>query len=311
MGLAAGLALIGLFVAWELRQEHPLLNPRIFRQRSLSAGSMSIFIQFFAFFGFTFIALQYLQLVRGDTPLLAAVQVLPMAATMMPTSRLAPKLVARFGTRRVCSIGLMLVAVGLAVISRLTTDSSYAVMAAGLLVLGVGMGAAMTPATSAITEGLPSSEQGVGSAINDLSREVGGAIGIAVIGSILSAVYSSSVKLGGLPPTVAAKVKDSYAIASTLPAPIPARAHEAFVSAMHVALLSAAGAALLAAVGVAVLLGRRATDDAYAPSAPGSPGTSTACSSQTRRAGRSRAPARGSTPARRRRRRRRGGRAAS
>ena len=92
------LLLIG-FVLWELRPEHPLLDPADFPQRSLSAGSMSIFIQFFAFYGFTFIVLQYLQLVRGDTPLLAAVEMLPLAAAMMPTSRLSPRLVARFGTR--------------------------------------------------------------------------------------------------------------------------------------------------------------------------------------------------------------------
>lgn len=228
---------------------------------------MSIFIQFFAFFGYTFITLQYLQLVRGDTPLLAAVQVLPLAATMMPASRLAPRLVDRFGTRRVCVSGLVLVAVGLGILSQLGTDSSYLLMAGGLLVLGIGMGAAMTPATSAITEGLPAAQQGVGSAINDLSREVGGALGIAVIGSILTALYSSHVNLAGLPGAIAAKVKGSYAVASMLPAPVPDRAHEAFVSAMHVALLTASGAALVAAAGVAILLRGRSPERSVVPSA--------------------------------------------
>jgi EmrB/QacA subfamily drug resistance transporter len=253
-GLGLGVVLIVGFVVWELHQEHPLLNPRIFRQRPVSAGSMSIFVQFFAFFGYTFITLQYLQLVRGDTPLLAALQVLPLALTLMPASRLAPRLVDRFGTRRVCATGLAFVAAGLAILSQLTASSSYLLMAGGLLVLGTGMGAAMTPATSAITEGLPAAQQGVGSAINDLSREVGGALGIAVIGSILTALYSAHVNLAGLPGAIAAKVKGSYAIASMLPAPVPDRAHEAFVSAMHVALLTASGAALLAAAGVIILL---------------------------------------------------------
>jgi EmrB/QacA subfamily drug resistance transporter len=257
VGLVLALVLLTVFVLWELRQNAPLLDPRIFRQRSLSAGSMSIFVQFFAFYGYTFIILQYLQLVRGDTPLLAAVQVLPLAATMMPASRLSPRLVSRFGTRAVSAAGLTLVAVGMAIVSQLGTDSSYWLMAGGLLVLGIGMGAAMTPATSAITEALPAAQQGVGSAMNDLSREVGGAIGIAVIGSILTAAYSNHVNLAGLPGSIATKVKDSYAFASQLPAPIPDRVHAAFVTAMHIALLTASGAALLAALGVMLLLARR------------------------------------------------------
>ena len=91
VGLVLALVLVGVFILWELRQSHPLLDPRMFRQRPLATGSMSIFVQFFAFFGFTFIGLQYLQLVRGDTPLLAAVQVLPVAATMVPDLPARPR----------------------------------------------------------------------------------------------------------------------------------------------------------------------------------------------------------------------------
>jgi EmrB/QacA subfamily drug resistance transporter len=258
VGLVLALVLLAGFVVWELRQRNPLLDPRIFRNRPLSTGSMSIFVQFFAFYGYTFIGLQYLQLVRGDSPLLAAVQVLPLAAAMMVSSRLAPGLTGRFGTRRVCSAGLVLIAAGLATVAQVGTHSTYVLMAAGLVVLGIGMGFAMTPATTAITEGLPPAQQGVGSALNDLTREVGGAIGIAVIGSILTSTYSSRVNLAGLPDRVAAQVKASYAIASHLGGQVADRAHTAFVSGMHVALLTAAGAALLAAVAVTVLLARRA-----------------------------------------------------
>ena len=259
VGLALALVLMAAFVLWELRQSNPLLDPRIFRNRPLSTGSMSIFVQFFAFYGYTFIGLQYLQLVRGDTPLLAAVQVLPLAAAMMCSSRLAPRVTARFGTRSVCSAGLALIAIGLAIVAQVGTDSPYVLMAAGLVVLGIGMGFAMTPATTAITEGLPAAQQGVGSALNDLTREVGGAIGIAVIGSILTSTYSSRVNLAGLPSQVAAQVKASYAIASHLGGQVADHAHTAFVGGMHVALLTAAGAALVAAVAVTVLLARPAT----------------------------------------------------
>ena len=255
-GLVLGFVLLAAFILWELGQEHPLLDPRVFRDRSLSVGSMSIFVQFFAFFGFTFIGMQYLQLVRGDTPLLAALQVLPMALAMVPTSRLAPALTVRYGTRTVCSGGLALVAAGLAIIAQAGTDTPYALMAGGLVVLGIGMGAAMTPATSAITEALPPAQQGVGSALNDLSREVGGAIGIAVIGSILTTTYASHVKVTGLSSRVATEVKTSYAAASRMGADISGRAHTAFVTAMHTALLTGAAAALLAALATLVLLAR-------------------------------------------------------
>jgi hypothetical protein len=115
----------------------------------------------------------------------------------------------------------------------------------------------MTPATTAITEALPPAQQGVGSALNDLSREVGGAIGIAVIGSVLASSYSSHLDVAGLPSRIAAGAKESVAIASHLGGTISARADTAFVSAMHVALLTASGVALTAAAAVVVLLSRR------------------------------------------------------
>jgi EmrB/QacA subfamily drug resistance transporter len=257
VGLILALVLLATFILWELRQPHPLLDPRVFRNRPLATGSMSIFVQFFAFFGFTFISMQYLQLVRGDTPLLAAVQVLPLAAVMVPTSRLAPWLTARYSTRTVCASGLALVAAGLAIIAQAGTHTPYALMAAGLVVLGAGMGAAMTPATSSITEALPPAQQGVGSALNDLSREVGGAMGIAVIGSILTSAYTSQVNVNGLPSKTAIVVKKSYAAASRLGTQAADRAHTAFVTAMHIALLTGAGAVLLAAAATVVLLASR------------------------------------------------------
>jgi hypothetical protein len=109
-GIAGGIVILAGFVAWELHRRTPLLDPRIFAQRSLAAGSLSIFAQFFALFGFIFIALQYLQLIRGDSGLLSAVSMLPMAAFLIPSARLAPALVARLGARTVCASGLVLIA---------------------------------------------------------------------------------------------------------------------------------------------------------------------------------------------------------
>jgi EmrB/QacA subfamily drug resistance transporter len=262
LGMGGGLLVLGLFVLWELGREHPMLDPRHFRHPALSAGSLSIFIQFFAFFGFTFVVLQYLQGVRGHSPLVAAVSVLPLAAAMMPTARLTPLLTARVGARAVCVSGLLLIAAGLLVIARSTTDSSYALLVLGLIPLGIGMGAAMTPATAAITDALPASQQGVGSALNDLCREVGGALGIAVIGSLLTAGYQSHLAVAGLPAAVAEKASASFAVGISLGNPVAEHARTAFVSGMQLAMLAAAGAAALAAVVVAALL---------RPSAPTNP----------------------------------------
>jgi EmrB/QacA subfamily drug resistance transporter len=253
-GIAAGLAALAVFVGFERRRPDPLLDPRLFSNRRLSAGSLSISIQFFAFFGFTFVSLQYLEGVRGYSPLLAALAVLPVSATMMPSARLTSGLVSRFGARAVCVAGLVLVAGGLGVLSRVGTDSPYLLMLAGLVPLGIGMGAAMTPATAAITEALPQAQQGVASALNDLSREVGGALGTAVIGSIVTAVYRSSLQLPGVPAPLVEKARASFAVAIHAGGTTGAQARDAFVDGIHLGLLCAAAAALLAAISVAALL---------------------------------------------------------
>ncbi|WP_435176729.1 MFS transporter [Actinacidiphila sp. bgisy145] len=254
-GIGAGGLLLAAFVGYELRRAHPLLDPRLFRNRRFAAGSASITLQFFVFFGFIFVAMQYLQLVRGDSPLTAAVSVLPMAAVLVPATRLTPRLVDRLGVRRPWVTGLVLVAAAMAVLSRLDTGSSYGLVLAGLLLLGLGTGLAMTPATTEITDALPRALQNVGSAMNDLSRELGGALGIAVLGSLLGAGYRAHLHLPpDLPPRAAGAARSSLAGASLLGDPVAAHARHAFVAALHQTLLAGAGVCLLAALTVAVLL---------------------------------------------------------
>src|SRR5262252_5080672 len=255
VGLGAGVMILAGFVLFEMRQRNPLLDPRVFARRSLSAGSLSIFVQFFAFFGFIFLVLQYLQLIRGDSGLVSAVSMLPMAAAMMPAARLAPALVARIGVWATCTGGLLLMAAALVVLAQLTGTSSYWLVAVGLIPLGAGMGLAMTPATSGITAALPAAQQGVGSAINDLSREVGGAGGIAVLASILTSTYQSHLHLSHhLPAAEAGQARASVALASRLGGAVAAQAHTAFADGLHLALLIAAGLAAAAAIAVATLL---------------------------------------------------------
>jgi fucose permease len=187
---------------------------------------------------------------------MSAIQMLPMAAVMMPSARLSPTLVEKFGTRRVCVTGLVLVAVGLLVLSQLDVGTSYWLMLAGLVPLGIGMGTAMTPATSAITGALPASQQGVASAMNDLSREVGGALGIAVLGSLLTQGYRNSLELPGLPAEVVGRARESFAGATHAGGQIAAHADTAFIGGLQMALVAGSVAVLIAAVAVGLLLPR-------------------------------------------------------
>lgn len=256
-GLGGGLAVMAVFVAWELRQRDPLLDPRLFKNPAFAAGTASITLQFFAFFGFIFVIMQYLQLVRGDKALLAAVSVLPMAGGLIPASRLAPRLSEKFGARACCALGLTFAALALAWIAQLDAGAAYWHLAVGLVPLGVGMGLAMTPATTAVTDALPPALQGVGSAVNDLSREVGGALGIAVLGSVLSAVYRTNLPLPGMPTAAADAARSSLAVAAGMGGAVRTQAQGAFLDGMQAALLGAGAAALCGAVTVGVLLRRR------------------------------------------------------
>jgi len=257
-GMGAGVLVLAGFVGWELRHHAPLLDPRLFRHPAFAAGTLSITVQFLAFFGFIFLVLQYLQLVRGDSPLIAALSLLPMAAAMMPCARLAPRVAARVGARKVCVAGLALLTAGLLVLAQSGTTTAYWLLVCGLVPLGAGMGMAMTPATAAITDALPRSKQGVGSAMNDLARELGGALGIAVLGSILQATYRAhltSSDVANLPQPLADKARSSLALASHLG--VTHQARLAFTEGMTTALVFAAIAVAIAGVAVAALLRKR------------------------------------------------------
>lgn len=257
VGLAGGLAALGSFVAWELRRAEPLLDPRLFRLRGFGTGSLSLTAQFFAAFGFFFIILQYLQLVVGKSPLQAAVALLPLPFVLIPLARHAPVLAARVGINRLGSAGLASLAAGLLVMTLLDTDFRYPVFVTGLVLFGVGMALAGTPATTAITASLPPQKQGVASAVNDTARELGSALGIAVLGSVLNASYRTGLEaaVAGLPAEVAEQARDALPAAQAIAerlgpagAPLADAANLAFVDATGAALTVAAGVLLLAAL---------------------------------------------------------------
>lgn len=255
-----GVGLLVGFVAWELRHRDPLLDPRLFRLGGFNAGSVSLTVQFFAFFGFVFVILQYLQLVLGYSPFVAGAALAPMALAVVGVSRRAPTIVGRLGARRVAPAGLVVMAVAFVVLSQLGDDSSYWLLVAGVLPLGIGMGLATTPATTAIVDAVPAAKQGVASAVNDVSREIGGALGIAVLGSVLTSRYASGVAdaTTQLPAELAGRAEDALPAALGIAArlgdggdAVAQAARAAFVDGMGTAMLVAAGALALAAVWVA------------------------------------------------------------
>jgi len=257
IGFAVGAVVLAGFVAWELRAANPLLDPRLFRVRGFAAGTLTVTAQFFAFFGFLFLLLQYLQLVLADRPVVAALSLVPMGLAMMPSARVvAPRLAAALGATRTSALGLVIAGGAFAWLSTLDAASSYWTLLAGLLPLGIGAGLAMTPATAAITDALPAEKQGVGSAMNDLSRELGGALGIAVLASVLQSTYRSRLDVGGLPGPVADHARSSLALAARLGPAVARSAETAFLDGLQYALLTAAGAVGAAAV-VVLVLGRR------------------------------------------------------
>jgi EmrB/QacA subfamily drug resistance transporter len=253
---AIAVVLLTAFVVWELRREQPLLDPRLFGLRGFGAGTVSIAVQFLAFFGFIFVILQYVQFVLGYSPLGAGVALAPMAVVVMGLSPRVPKLLERFGPARIAPIGLLLMAVGFAVFATADEDSTYWLLLAGLIPLGVGMALATIPATTAIVSSLPPAKQGVASAVNDLAREVGGALGIAVLGSALTGRYQSGVAdaTAHLPAQFAGHAEDALpaalAIADRLGpkgAALAESAQAAFVDGLGLAMVIAAASVAAAA----------------------------------------------------------------
>ena len=249
VGIGLGVVVLLGFLAWELRTNDPLLDPRLFRLRGFSAGTLSITAQFFGFFVFVFLMVQYLQFVLGYSALTTALAIVPLAVLMMPAARiLAPAAAVRVGTGTTIAAGLVLIAAGFAVLAQLDPSSNYWLVLGGLLPLGLGMGLAMTPATNAITASLPTAKQGVASAMNDLSRELGAALGIAVLGSILTSTYRDSLSLPGVPGPAAEQARSSIAVAMHMGRPIVTQAQSAFTDGMSSGLWWGAGVAIVAAV---------------------------------------------------------------
>ena len=254
------------FVVWERRSSHPMLPLGLFRDRRMSVGSGVVTVAFFVMFGFFFLFTLYLQFVRGYSPLEAGLATLPMAMTLVAIAPRSAVLGERLGTGPVMATGFVLVAAAFGLLAFVGPTTPYAVLAVALVLLGAGMSLTAAPATGSIMSAVPMAKAGVGSAVNDTTREVGGALGIAVLGSISSGVYRSAVDLDGiaLPPPLAEAAEESVGaatvIASRLPdgAELAARAGAAFTDAFNLVSGVAAVVALAAAAMVFAVFSRRA-----------------------------------------------------
>jgi EmrB/QacA subfamily drug resistance transporter len=187
--LAIAVVFVGAFIAWELHTPNPMLDMRFYKNRRFSAANVAVTLTMFSLFGSLFLMTQYWQLVHSYTPLQVGVRLIPYALTMMIVAPLSARIVERFGTKLVMVTGLTIVGTSMLALSTLGVHSSYPRVILNLMANALGIGLTMAPATESIMGSLPRNKAGVGSAVNDTTRQVGGALGVAVIGSVVSSAY--------------------------------------------------------------------------------------------------------------------------
>ena len=260
-GLIAGAVLIVAFLWWEIRTDHPMLNLDYFKNPRFSAGAGAISIGFFALFGMVFGMTQYLQFVQGFTPLEAGLRMVPVALGMAVGAGLSHRFVGRLGTNKVVAAGLVGLAAIFVTISLWQVDTSYWVIGFTFFFLAFSMGNVMAPSTDSVMGAVPEAHAGIASAMNDVTRQVAGAFGVAVIGSVINTVYSirMSDAVAGLPAEAAEAASDSVGAAARIASMMPlemgsqliATARSGFTGALGIAVLVSAVIAVVGAVLIA------------------------------------------------------------
>jgi EmrB/QacA subfamily drug resistance transporter len=228
--------LVAAFVAWERRTEQPMLDLSLFRNPRFTAASASVAISFFALSGFIFLVTQYFQFLKGYGPLSTGVRLLPVASFVAISSILGARLAVRIGTKLVVASGLFLMAAFYLWVTTTATGTGYGTIAAQMVVLGTGMGLTSAPATEAIMGVVPKAKAGVGSAVNDATRLLGGTLGVAVIGSVYASLYASRLTSAlpiGLPPTDAETAHQSVGAALASASKVGSAGHPELASAIH------------------------------------------------------------------------------
>ncbi len=254
--LSAAAGLLGAFVGWEMRSSHPMLPLILFRDRRFSGAAFAIMLIFFALTGGIFLLTQIYQFVLGYSPLAAGLRTLPSAAALAICSPLGTRIARHFGTRVPVFIGLATMTAGLGLFATATASSTYAHYVTAMVILCAGMGLAMAPATESIMHELPPAMAGVGSAVNDATRNLGSVLGVAIVGSVAAAAYSSRLAGFAAGHQAATAARQSVGAATVIArrvggSPGAALFHEAtaaFVSGTDRGILVAAAATLTGAI---------------------------------------------------------------
>jgi EmrB/QacA subfamily drug resistance transporter len=273
-GFGVAVAVLAGFAWWERRSSHPMLDVTVFMNRRFSGGSLAVTAGFLTLFGFIFVITQYFQFIKAYSAFETGVRLLPVAVSIAVASIIGPRIVERIGTTAVVVAGLVIFAAGLGWASTVDASTSYVVIAAQMVLLGGGLGLTTAPATESIMGSLSADKAGVGSAVNDTTRELGGTLGVAIVGSVFASIYSSRLDsdsaVSALPAEVRETMERSMAAAqrvvSELPQGVMPDVREAvdtaFLDGMQIGSLVSAAIALAAAVVVAGLLPARARHSA-------------------------------------------------
>jgi EmrB/QacA subfamily drug resistance transporter len=253
--LVAAAVLLGAFLAWERRLAEPMLDVRLFRNPRFTAASLSVTLVFFSLMGVLFFLTQYLQGVLGLSALETGVRFIPLAIGIIASAPVSAVLTKRLGAKVATAAGLLVTAGSLLLLATVDVTSGDLLIAAVLAIGGFGIGVAMTPATDAIMGALPKSQAGVGSAVNDTTREIGGALGVAILGSVFSAAFAERMTSvsAGLPADVATTVRDSIGGALAVAEQIGGAAGDAITVAARSAFVD--GMATASLIGAAVAVG--------------------------------------------------------
>jgi EmrB/QacA subfamily drug resistance transporter len=259
-GFGVTVVLAAAFTSIERRASHPMIDLSVFRTRAFAAASMSVTVAFFALFGFIFLVTQYFQDVRGYGALSTGVRILPVAGAIAAGATLGPVLVARFGTRAVVMVGLTSLGASFAWIASAPATESYWLIVCQMVLMGLGLGLTQVPATESILSVLPAAKAGVGSAINDATREAGGTLGVAIVGSVFATIFSARLghtAFAQLPGFGAAKASAgaAYAVAHGDPV-LTAAVQHSFMSAFQTGCVVAAAVCWAGALGASLLPGR-------------------------------------------------------
>jgi EmrB/QacA subfamily drug resistance transporter len=257
-GFAVAVGLGVVFLVWERRTPHPMLQLAFFANPRFSAGSAAIGIAFFALFGVILAMTQYLQFVHDYTPLEAGWRLTPLALGIALGAGNSHRLVRRLGTSKVVVAGFVLLALAMGSIATWDVETGYWAIGAGLFVMALSLGTIMAPATDAVMGAVPEAKAGIGSAMNDVTRQVFGALGVAVIGSLLNSLYTTKMAdaVAGLPAeasgpasdNVGAAVQIAARIGGTNGSALAEAARSAFADSLSVTGFAAAGVALIGAL---------------------------------------------------------------